>query len=118
GTHTVTCAVMLLSRWKAADLYLSDVNELVSELSMTRCNDAVRALEREDEHEPYRAVLKGLRSLLTETKEILDAKINGQKLAVKAPLQRVEQLWEPLYACYQSLNESGMGIIADGSLLD
>ncbi|NIY84876.1 phosphoenolpyruvate carboxylase [Vibrio hepatarius] len=117
-THTVTREVMLLSRWKAADLYLSDVNELVSELSMTRCNDAVRALVGEDEHEPYRAVLKGLRSLLTETKEILDAKINGQKLAVKAPLQRIEQLWEPLYACYQSLHECGMGIIADGSLLD
>ncbi len=117
-THTVTREVMLLSRWKAADLYLDDVNELISELSMTRCNDAVRALAGSDEHEPYRAVLKGLRSLLNETKEILDAKINGQKLAVKAPLQRVEQLWEPLYACYQSLHECGMGIIADGSLLD
>ncbi|UUM30782.1 phosphoenolpyruvate carboxylase [Vibrio japonicus] len=117
-THTVTREVMLLSRWKAADLYLNDVNELISELSMTRCNDAVRALAGNDEHEPYRAILKGLRSLLNETKEILDAKINGQKLAVKAPLQRVEQLWEPLYACYQSLHECGMGIIADGSLLD
>lgn len=117
-THTVTREVMLLSRWKAADLYLNDVNELVSELSMTRCNEAVRALAGDNEHEPYRAVLKGLRALLTETKEILDAKVNGQKLAVKAPLQRVEQLWEPLYACYQSLHECGMGIIADGSLLD
>ncbi|EGA69822.1 phosphoenolpyruvate carboxylase [Vibrio sinaloensis DSM 21326] len=117
-THTVTREVMLLSRWKAADLYLNDVNELVSELSMTQCNDAIRQLAGQDEHEPYRAVLKQLRSLLTETKEILDAKVNGQKLAVKAPLQRVEQLWEPLYACYQSLHECGMGIIADGSLLD
>ncbi|NOI77820.1 phosphoenolpyruvate carboxylase [Vibrio coralliilyticus] len=117
-THTITREVMLLSRWKAADLYLNDINELVSELSMTRCNDAVRSLAGEDEHEPYRAVLKQLRALLTETKEILDAKVNGQKLAVKAPLQRVEQLWEPLYACYQSLHECGMGIIADGSLLD
>ncbi|NOJ24039.1 phosphoenolpyruvate carboxylase [Vibrio coralliilyticus] len=117
-THTITREVMLLSRWKAADLYLNDINELVSELSMTRCNDAVRSLAGEDEHEPYRAVLKQLRALLTETKEILDAKVNGQKLAVKAPLQRIEQLWEPLYACYQSLHECGMGIIADGSLLD
>ncbi|WP_339389741.1 phosphoenolpyruvate carboxylase [Vibrio neptunius] len=117
-THTITREVMLLSRWKAADLYLNDINELVSELSMTRCNDVVRSLAGEDEHEPYRAVLKQLRALLTETKKILDAKVNGQKLAVKAPLQRVEQLWEPLYACYQSLHECGMGIIADGSLLD
>ena len=117
-THTVTREVMLLSRWKAADLYLNDVNELVSELSMTQCNDTIRALAGEDEHEPYRAVLKELRNLLNETKEILDAKVHGQKLAVKAPLQRIEQLWEPLYACYQSLHECGMGIIADGSLLD
>ncbi|MDC5852506.1 phosphoenolpyruvate carboxylase [Vibrio europaeus] len=117
-THTITREVLLLSRWKAADLYLNDINELVSELSMTQCNAAVRSLAGEDEHEPYRAVLKELRALLNETKEILDAKIHGQKLAVKAPLQRVEQLWKPLYACYQSLRECGMGIIADGSLLD
>ena len=117
-THTITREVLLLSRWKAADLYLADINELISELSMTKSNDAVRALAGDDEHEPYRAILKQLRSLLNETKEILDAKIHGQKLAVKAPLQKVDQLWEPLYACYQSLHECGMGVIADGSLLD
>lgn len=116
-THTITREVLLLSRWKAADLYLTDINELVSELSMTKCNEAVRALAGE-EHEPYRAILKPVRSLLQETIEILDAKLNGQKLAVKAPLQTAEQLWEPLYACYQSLHECGMGVIADGSLLD
>ncbi|EGU29657.1 phosphoenolpyruvate carboxylase [Vibrio ichthyoenteri ATCC 700023] len=117
-THTITREVMLLSRWKAADLYLNDINELVSELSMTRSNDDVRALAGDDEHEPYRAVLKGLRQLLNDTKDILDAKINGQKLAVKAPLQSAEQLWQPLLACYKSLHECGMGVIADGSLLD
>ncbi|ELC0659066.1 phosphoenolpyruvate carboxylase [Vibrio fluvialis] len=117
-THFITREVMLLSRWKAADLYLGDINELVAELSMTKCNDALRALAGEEEHEPYRAVLKRVRSLLQETLEILDAKIHGQKLAVKAPLQNVSQLWDPLYACYQSLHECGMGVIADGSLLD
>ncbi|MCG6348052.1 phosphoenolpyruvate carboxylase [Vibrio fluvialis] len=117
-THSITREVMLLSRWKAADLYLGDINELVAELSMTKCNDALRALAGEEEHEPYRAVLKHVRSLLQETLEILDAKIHGQKLAVKAPLQNVSQLWDPLYACYQSLHECGMGVIADGSLLD
>ncbi|MGD8172464.1 phosphoenolpyruvate carboxylase [Vibrio sp. TRT 21S02] len=117
-THTVTREVLLLSRWKAADLYLNDINELISELSMTKCNDAVRELAGDDQHEPYRGILKQLRTLLNDTKEILDAKINGQKLAVKAPLQQVEQLWQPLYACYQSLHECGMGVIADGSLLD
>ncbi|MBD1564632.1 phosphoenolpyruvate carboxylase [Vibrio sp. SA48] len=117
-THTITREVLLLSRWKAADLYLGDINELVSELSMTKCSDALRALAGEDEHEPYRAILKRLRTLLTETTEVLEAKINGQQLACKAPLQHIDQLWQPLLACYQSLHECGMGVIADGSLLD
>lgn len=33
-------------------------------------------------------------------------------------LTQNEQLWEPLYACYQSLQACGMGIIANGELLD
>ncbi|SDH33829.1 Phosphoenolpyruvate carboxylase, type 1 [Vibrio xiamenensis] len=117
-THTITREVLLLSRWKAADLYLNDINELISELSMVKCNDALRELAGEDEHEPYRAVLKQIRQILMSTKEILDAKIHGQELSVKAPLRNINQLWEPLYACYQSLHECGMGVIADGSLLD
>lgn len=117
-THTITREVLLLSRWKAADLYLGDINELVSELSMTKCSDALRELAGEDEHEPYRAILKPLRTLLLETTEVLEAKINGQQLARKAPLQHIDQLWQPLLACYQSLHECGMGVIADGSLLD
>ncbi|MCG6213998.1 phosphoenolpyruvate carboxylase [Vibrio furnissii] len=117
-THSITREVMLLSRWKAADLYLGDISELVAELSMTKCNDTLRELAGEEEHEPYRAVLKRVRSLLQESLDILDAKIHGQKLAVKAPLQNISQLWDPLYACYQSLHECGMGVIADGSLLD
>ncbi|CCN47236.1 phosphoenolpyruvate carboxylase [Vibrio nigripulchritudo MADA3029] len=117
-THTITREVMLLSRWKAADLYLNDINELVSELSMTKCSDALRELAGERQHEPYRAILKRIRDVLTETRDILEAKINGEQLAVKAPLKSVDQLWEPLHACYQSLHECGMGVIADGSLLD
>lgn len=117
-THSITREVLLLSRWKAADLYLEDINELINELSMTKCNAAVRELAGEGQYEPYRAILKQLRTLLEETKSILDAKIHGEDLAVKAPLRQIEQLWTPLYTCYQSLHECGMGVIADGSLLD
>ncbi len=117
-THAITREVLLQSRCKAADLYLSDINELVRELAMTKCNDTVRQLAGEDEHEPYRAILKGLRRLLNDTIEILDAKVHGQNLPIKAPLKETSQLWDPLYACYQSLHECGMGKIADGNLLD
>jgi len=117
-THTITQEVLLLSRWKAVDLYLNDLNELISELSMTQCDAAVRALAGDDEHEPYRAVLKQLRNLLDESKALLEAKVQGEKLEQTVPLQSSDQLWDPLYACYQSLHACGMGIIADGSLLD
>jgi len=117
-THSITREALLQSRCKAADLYLKDIGELISELSMTQCNDSVRTLAGEEEHEPYRAILKRLRSLLNDTIEILDAKVHGQKLPIKAPLNNSDQLWEPLYKCYQSLHECGMGTIADGNLLD
>lgn len=116
-THEITHEVLHLSRWKAADLYLGDIQELVSELSMTDCTDALRVLSG-DAHEPYRAILKDIRSSLIDTLEVLDAKINRTEVPNKAILESVNQLWDPLYACYQSLHQSGMGVIADGSLLD
>ncbi len=36
--------VLLLSRWKAADLFLKDIQVLVSELSMTEATPELRAL--------------------------------------------------------------------------
>ncbi|MGF1680970.1 phosphoenolpyruvate carboxylase [Photobacterium minamisatsumaniensis] len=116
-TSKVTREVLLLSRWKAADLYLGDIQELVSELSMVKCNDLVRELAG-DEHEPYRAILKDLRTKLTNTRDVLDAKIKGLDVPNFGIITEIEQLWDPLYACYQSLHECGMGIIADGHLLD
>ncbi|MGR5350276.1 phosphoenolpyruvate carboxylase [Vibrio mediterranei] len=116
-THKVTREVMLLSRWKAAELYLKDFQELITELSMVKCNDQVRELAGE-QHEPYRAILKPVRKLLIDTLEVLEAQINHQDVPNKPILEDASQLWEPLMACYKSLRESGMAIIADGSLLD
>ncbi|PCS23094.1 phosphoenolpyruvate carboxylase [Candidatus Enterovibrio escicola] len=116
-TSTVTRQVLLLSRWKAADLYLIDIQELINELSMTRCNDFVRTLVG-DAHEPYRALLKSLRKTLINTINYFDAQMKGQRVDEKDILTNVDQLWTKLHACYQSLNECGMSIIADGLLLD
>jgi phosphoenolpyruvate carboxylase len=116
-THKITREVMLLSRWKAAELYLKDFQELITELSMVKCNDQVRDLAG-DAHEPYRAILKPVRKLLVNTMEVLEAQINHQDVPNKPILEDISQLWEPLMACYKSLRESGMAIIADGSLLD
>ncbi|WCE29508.1 phosphoenolpyruvate carboxylase [Vibrio sp. SCSIO 43137] len=116
-THEITHEVLHLSRWKAADLYLQDIQELVSELSMINCTPELRELAGEA-HEPYRAILKEIRTLLIDTLDVLDAKINGREVPNKAILTDIDQLWLPLHACYKSLHECGMGVIADGSLLD
>lgn len=116
-THKITHEVLHLSRWKAADLYLGDIQELVSELSMVECNEELRTLAG-DAHEPYRVLLKQIRTLLIDTLEVLDAKLNGTAVPNKAILENTNQLWDPLYICYQSLHDCGMGVIADGALLD
>ena len=116
-TATVTSEVLLLSRWQAVELYLADVNTLIDELSMTRCTQQFRQLAG-DAHEPYRAILRTLRQLLRRTKAAIEAELAGEAAPEGDVLHSVDQLWQPLEACYQSLGDSGMGLIASGALLD
>ncbi|MDA6076605.1 phosphoenolpyruvate carboxylase [Edwardsiella anguillarum] len=51
-TAEVTRRALLLSRWKAAELFLRDVQVLVSELSMTVCTPELRALAGEHARSP------------------------------------------------------------------
>lgn len=119
-TADVTRHVLLLSRWKATDLFLKDMQVLISELSMVECSDELREyVGPEGAQEPYRYLLKGLRGQLLATQSWLEARLKGQKLPKpQGLLTQNEQLWEPLYACYQSLLTCGMSIIANGELLD
>ena len=108
---------MLLSRWQAADLYLGDITQLLEELSMTRCSESLRELAG-DAHEPYRAILRQQRELLRNTRDHIEARLRGELPGEGAVLERQEQLWQPLHACYQSLLDCGMDLIARGTLLD
>ena len=116
-TAPITEEVLLLARWKAADLYLADVSRLIEELSMTRCSPALRDLTG-GAHEPYREVLRGLRGMLRRTLKWLEARLDGENLPAGDILERDEQLFEPLNACYQSMLDCGMQVIANGELLD
>jgi len=116
-TARITAEVMLLSRWQAADLYLADVVHLVEELSMTRCSESLRELAG-GAHEPYRVVLRQLRDLLRHTRLAIEAELAGESVPEGEVLHASDQLWRPLLACYESLVECGMQIIADGALLD
>jgi phosphoenolpyruvate carboxylase len=116
-TAKVTQEVLLSSRWVAADLYLNDFNQLVSELSMSDCNDELRALVG-DTLEPYRTLLKKVRADLRETRDYLTAKLQGHYSESRDLITTTAQLREPLELCYRSLQSCGMEIIADGLLLD
>jgi phosphoenolpyruvate carboxylase len=116
-TADITREVLMLSRWKAADLYLPEIMALIEELSMKRCS---RDLQNHagDAFEPYRTILKPLRNLLNNTIETLNAKLIGSGRTHEVILFDESQLWDPLLLCWQSLHECGMARIADGRLLD
>ncbi|MGE7993673.1 phosphoenolpyruvate carboxylase [Pseudomonas sp. NPDC089554] len=116
-TAAVTREVLLLARWMAADLFLRDVDYLAAELSMQQASDAVRARVG-DSAEPYRALLKQVRERLRATRAWAHASLAGAQPASAEVLVDNRELIEPLELCYQSLHECGMGVIADGPLLD
>ena len=116
-TAPVTREVLLLARWMAADLYLRDIDHLAAELSMQTASEALRALAG-DSAEPYRAVLKQLRERLRATRNWAHASLKAATPMSAEVLQDNQDLLAPLQLCYQSLHECGMGVIADGPLLD
>ncbi|WLH22589.1 phosphoenolpyruvate carboxylase [Pseudomonas sp. FP215] len=116
-TAPVTREVLLLARWMAADLYLRDIDQLASELSMQQASPALHA-KVGDSVEPYRALLKQLRERLRATRQWAHTSLTSTTPAPAEVLQNNRDLLDPLQLCYQSLHECGMGVIADGPLLD
>ena len=116
-TAAVTREVLLLARWMAADLFLRDIDYLAAELSMQQASDALRE-QVGDSAEPYRALLKQLRDRLRATRAWAHASLAGPQPASAAVLVDNRDLIAPLELCYQSLHACGMGVIADGPLLD
>ncbi|WP_258912010.1 phosphoenolpyruvate carboxylase [Pseudomonas putida] len=116
-TAAVTREVLLLARWMAADLFLRDIDALAAELSMQQASAALR--ERVgDSAEPYRAVLKQLRDRLRATRAWAHSALTSSQPASAEVLVDNRDLIAPLELCYQSLHECGMGVIAEGPLLD
>jgi phosphoenolpyruvate carboxylase len=116
-TAKITERVLLLSRWKAIDLYHRAVNALVEEMSMTVANDELKNMAG-SAREPYRAVLRNLRSRLADTLKFLKACLDGEKVSrPESCICHEQELWIPIHACYQSLIECGMHSIAEQQLL-
>nr|QFR35817.1 phosphoenolpyruvate carboxylase [Garnotia stricta var. longiseta] len=138
-TPDVTRDVCLLSRMMAANLYFSQIEELMFELSMWRCNDELRARAEElhrvskkaskhyiefwqqiSPNEPYRVVLGYIRDKLYNTRERSRHLLTtgSSEIPVESAFTKIEEFLEPLELCHRSLCACGDKTIADGSLLD
>lgn len=117
-TAKVTEEVLITSRWVAVSLYLKDIQQLTEELSMSNCDPILRAVVGEDADEPYRAILRKLRSELKETLTSLSATLQGHHSVAQDVIISTQQIKAPLELCYQSLVAMGMLSIANGLLLD
>lgn len=116
-TASVTGEVLYLARWMAADLYLKDLTELSSQLSMVQSNDELKALVG-DCSEPYRECLNNLKLQLVQTKTWAAESARLKTSSSLPHLSEVESLFNPLIVCYRSLCETGMEAIANRELLD
>lgn len=116
-TSNVTGEVLYLARWMAADLYLRDLNELSTQLSMVQASDELKAWVGES-NEPYRECLNRLKKQLQQTKTWAAESARLKSHSSLPHLSELESLYEPLVLCYNSLCETGMEGIAKRDLLD
>ena len=114
-TSKVTQTVLYLARWMAADLFLRDIEQLGSQLSMSSASAQFAA--RYTGHEPYRDCLHQLRSGLEDTRDWAQAMAEGEPTAL-TPLIDDADLMVPLRECYDSLCAVGLSTIANGHLLN
>lgn len=116
-TPAVTREVVLLSRWMAAHLFHEAIDRLRRELSMEVCSAELRAVVG-DVREPYRELLRGVRSTLAATREHIEVRLSGHQPDERAIYVHSDELREPLLLIDRSLRETGMRRVADGQLLD
>lgn len=119
-TANVTREVLLQNRLRAAKLFLADIEVLVKELSMSVCTEEFRLYLGDTEaQEPYRELMKRLRTQLKETIAYLNHRLEDASVPMPhAIVWSDEHLWEPLEQCYRSLHACDMGSIAGDKLSD
>ena len=118
-TPEVTRKACLYARWMAVHLYRQDVDALRDELSIEHASPALR--ERAgDAAEPYRHVLREVRSRLVSTRDWIERSLHADQPLEPPPDAYVTPgpLHEPLALCDTSLRETGNAVIAEGRLAD
>jgi phosphoenolpyruvate carboxylase len=114
-TARITERVLLLAQWQVCDLLMKDITALHEELSINLASDELRELTGETS-EPYRAMLKPLRTLLAQQKIALEQHISDDGPAPEALTK--ETLLGPLLACHRSLLSCRLEQIAQSKITD
>lgn len=117
-THQITQEVLWLSRWKAADLYLRDMEDLRWELSIQQSSDELIQVLGTPHAEPYREYLRDTRERLKATRHWLAEKLQGRDADDSRVIKSKDELLQPLLLCYRSLMSCNLPEIANGKLLD
>jgi len=116
-TSRVTKETCLLNRWVAVNLYEKEINKLINELSLQVADEELE--ERvPNAWEPYRQVLKRIGARLRMTRSWLEARFEGKRPPEGEVYRDANEMREALVACYHSLHRCGVGVVADGRLLD
>jgi phosphoenolpyruvate carboxylase len=121
-TPEVTRRACLGSRWIALTLYARDVAALGEDLSMPEASRALRA-RTEGASEPYRALLRTVHRGLESTRRAIEEQLSTRPGGRGGPpgeevYRTAADLERPLRLCFESLHETGNGLIADGPLAD
>jgi len=117
-TQHITQEVLWLSRWKAADLYLRDIEDLRWELSIQQCSEELQQALGSSHPEPYREYLRDTRERLKATRHWLAEKLHGNDADDSQVIKTKDELLQPLLLCYRSLLACNLPEIANGKLLD
>lgn len=116
-TANVTEEVLYLARWMAADLYLRDLENLSTHLSMVKASKDL--FEQVGQcNEPYRECINQLKQKLQQTKAWAGESARLKSYSSLPHISETKTLLEPLLLCHASLCETGMEAIANRELLD
>lgn len=116
-TSEVTREVLLLSRQKSIDFYMADIRDLFNDLAISSCS-AKLAQDTNNAHEPYRHILRQLMRFLQNARKDTETALKRENFNSPLGLESSDQLWQPLFACYQSLCACGMQDVANSKLLN
>ena len=117
-TAKITQQVVLLSRWKAANLYEKELTKIIQELSMHECSKTLKNKVGKS-HEPYRVFLRPIRNKMKNTQNEIELYLNkGIPIRKSLLVNSINEVILPLSIVYKSLCSVKCKVIANSSVLN